>query len=540
MPAVPTVAHGTSTVNGQAEHNRSSSVTMSANGPNSYSTNGAPAGAKPADIKFGYQDSPSVSHSTPQPPSAPVAIPGAASRVTEPRSSPTPIPQPSASGGRPPSNAPPSATNVAFGSFDNDRTHMRTPSASQDPNALGPHSPHIRRGSNVSDISNHAGPQPGGMNRGNFGSGGSRGGRAYSSGYNNTMGYPPNNFNRSQQGNQGRSGVPTNFAGNGRQPHHFGTPPQQNRSPAMAAAMPQPIPTMPPGQMPPYYHPYPNAMDPRQQVPNQIFPSPVQQSFERTQPKQKKKGLRRESEKYSNHHRRTDALRHDGDWRPRRFSGRLDSRTSTLDELRQSGRLRVDRFDSSSASEPPIIPLFNSAMTQTMGHIDLSPESGNFDRLLTTVKQNYFPYPPGTNMQPMQPMQAYPAYQGTHAHAQGSPLTHYPQPAYVPGPYNPPGPQPMSRSNSSQISDQRPVSSTGQSQAPVAQGTPQQQAAQLKPVVAQSPFTRPTKRSAAITIKNENGEAIDLKNLKPPASPASTTQQSRTPPGRVLYSYAPP
>ncbi|KAJ8123308.1 hypothetical protein ONZ43_g710 [Nemania bipapillata] len=113
---------------------------------------------------------------------------------------------------------------------------------------------------------------------------------------------------------------------------------------------------------------------------------------------------------------------------------------------------------------------------------------------------------------------------------QGSPLNTYQQPTYVPPPYNVPGPQPMSRSNSSQISDQRPASSTGQSQAPVAQGTPQQQVAQLKPVVAQSPFTRPTKRSAAITIKNENGEALDLKNLKPPASPASTSQQSRTPP----------
>jgi translation initiation factor 4G len=88
----------------------------------------------------------------------------------------------------------------------------------------------------------------------------------------------------------------------------------------------------------------------------------------------------------------------------------------------------------------------------------------------------------------------------------------------------------MSR-NSSQVSDQRPASSTGQSQAPIAQGTPQQQAAQLKPVVAQSPFTRPAKRNVVI-IKDQDGKEVDFKSLKlaPPASPAPTSQQSRTPP----------
>ncbi|KAH8158345.1 hypothetical protein CIB48_g9897 [Xylaria polymorpha] len=452
-PAVPAVAHGTSTVNGQADHNRKSSVTMSTNGPNSYSTNGAPAGPTPGNIQFGFQDSPAASHSTPQPLSAPVPIPGAGGRgVTEPRHSPTPIPQPSASGGRPPSGAAPSGSTLAFGSFDNDRSHVRTPSTSQDLNTLVPqHSPHIRRGSNVSDISNHAGPQPGGMNRGNP-SGGSRGGRTYSGGFNNSsMGYPPNNYNRSQQGNQGRGGMPTNFAGNGRQPHHFGTPPQQNRSPAMAAAIPQPPPNMMAQSVPPYY--YPQPMGNPMQVPNQLFPSSIQQPYERTQPKLKRKGLRRDSEKYSNPHRRTEALRHDYDWRQRRFSRRLDSRT---------------------IPKPP-----------------------------PAAAASWFP-----------------------------PYLTYQQPAFVPAPYNTAGPQPMSRSNSSQVSDQRPVSSTGQSQAPVAHGTPQQQSAQLKPVIAQSPhFTRPTKRNAAITIKNEAGEAIDLKNLKPPpASPASTSQQSRTPP----------
>ncbi|KAI0540788.1 hypothetical protein GGR58DRAFT_520910 [Xylaria digitata] len=534
MPAVPVpaVAHGTSTINGQAEHSHKSSVTMSANGPNSYSTNGTSAGAKPG-IQFGYQDSPSVSHSTPQPPSAPVPIPGANGRpTTEPRHSPSPIPQPSASGGRPRSGAAPSSSTLAFGSFDNDRSHMRTPSASQDPTTLGPqHTPHIRRGSNVSDISNHAGPQPGGMNRGNF-SGGSRGGRAYSGGgYNAPAGYPPtfNNHNRGQQGNQGRGGMPPNFGGNGRQPN-FGTPPQQNRSPAMAAAIPQQLPQ----QMPGYYYqpPIPN------QVHHQLFPSSSQQPYECTQPKHKKKGPRRDGEKYSNPHRRTEAFRQDYHVRPRRYSRRLDPQIGMIDERRHIGQVLVDNIDGSSASDSPMISLSQNfpiqpPMTQDMGHLDLSPESGNFDRLLTSVKQSYFqpPYDPRGAMQgmpPMQPVHSYPGY--PNMHTPSSPMPPYSQPGFVQAPYAPTH-QPMSRSNSSQVSDQRPASSASQSQAPVAQGTPQQQAAQLKPVVAQSPFTRPTKRSAAITIKNEAGEAIDLKNLKPPpASPAPTSQQSRTPP----------
>ncbi|KAI1180415.1 hypothetical protein F4777DRAFT_574176 [Nemania sp. FL0916] len=537
-PAVPAVVHGTSTLNGQAsEHSHRNSVTMSATGPNSYSMNGASAGAK-SGIQFGFHDSPAASHSTPQPPSAPVAIPGAGGRtVIEPRQEPVPIPipQPSASGGRPPSGATSSSSTLAFGSFDNDRAHTRTPS-SQDPGTLGAqHSPHIRRGSNVSDISNHAGPQPGGMNRGNF-PGGSRGGRNYSGGFNNPMGYPPNNYNRNQ-GNQGRGGMQPNFAGNGRPPHPFGTPPQQNRSPAMAAAMPQPIPPMPPAQLPGYYYGQP-PMGPAQ-VPPQIFPPFVRYTCERTQSRYKRRGgFRRDNEKYSNHHGRTEDFKHNSDWRSRRFSRRLDSRVNTVHDLQHGGQFVVDKTDAPSTSYPSIAPAPRSfsttaPMNKITGHLDLSPESGNFDRLLTSVKQSYYqgPYDHSRPNQGM-PMHGYPSYPAMH-HPQASPLTHFQQPAFVPSPYNQPGAaQPMSRSNS-QISDQRPASSTGPSQGPVAQGTPQQQAAQLKAGVAPSPhFTRPTKRNAAITIKNENGEAIDLKNLKPPppGSPASTSQQSRTPP----------
>lgn len=199
----------------------------------------------------------------------------------------------------------------------------------------------------------------------------------------------------------------------------------------------------------------------------------------------------------------------------------------------------TDRIDNSSVSDSPRVGLPQAlprsmSMAQEVGCLDLSPESGNFDRLLTNAKQNYYPYDHRNAMQqmqqmpPMAGMHAYPAYQTM----QPAPMAAYQQPGFVPAAYPSPG-QPMSRSNSSQVSEQqRPPSSASQSQVPVTQGTPQQQAAQLKPVIAQSPhFARPAKRSAAITIKNEAGEAIDFKNLKhPPASPASIGQQSRTPP----------
>jgi translation initiation factor 4G len=87
----------------------------------------------------------------------------------------------------------------------------------------------------------------------------------------------------------------------------------------------------------------------------------------------------------------------------------------------------------------------------------------------------------------------------------------------------------MSR-NASQVSD-RPASSTGQVQAPVvAQSTPTQRPTQAAPAIVSSNFARP-KKSAGITIKDPNGNPLDLSAIKGPASPApSIQQQSKTPP----------
>ncbi|KAI1769077.1 hypothetical protein GGR53DRAFT_517503 [Hypoxylon sp. FL1150] len=534
IPAVPTVAHGTSNVNGHSDHNRKSSVTISANGPNNYPANGGPAGGK-TNIKFGFNDSPAVSHSSPQIGSAPIPIPDSNPRVTEPRNSPSPIPQPSASGGRPPSGT--AQQTMTFGSFggDNERPHMRTTSVSQE-SGLGPqHSPHMRRGSNVSDMSNPAGPPP--MGRGNFPSAGR--GRGFSNNsYNQPpMGYPPNAYGRGHQ-NPGRGGMPPNFNNNRQQ--QFGTPPPQHRSPALPHAMPQP-PNMAGAGMQPQFFYQPPAMG--NQVP-QVYHPPtfVPSSHDRPQLKvNKKKTNRRELEKFSNPHRRQGSFNNeyqDFSQKPRRLSGRLNSKL-TADGPRRRGSASIDKMQTPRVMEPPVIPLQQPfpvvpAYPPNSGRKNLSTESGTFDRLLTSTNVQNFHYGHfDPNMRPGMPVNAgYPMYPIMHAQGQ-SPVPAYQQP-YTPGPYNPQGGQPMSR-NSSQVSavdPHRPASSTGQSQAPVvAQGTPQLQNAQAnKPLVAASPqFARP-KKSAAITIKNAAGETVDFTNLRAPASPVPSIQQSKTPP----------
>lgn len=98
-PAVPTIANGASSQNGESsDHNRNGSVSITAPG-NGYA-NTAPG------IQFGFEK-------TPQP-SAAVPIP--AGQVPTPAQSPAPIPRPSASGGKP------GATESQFkiGSFPND------------------------------------------------------------------------------------------------------------------------------------------------------------------------------------------------------------------------------------------------------------------------------------------------------------------------------------------------------------------------------------------------------------------------------------
>lgn len=117
VPAVNTPAIANSNaLNGNFDHSRKSSVTISANG--GYLPNGGPVGGQKAGIQFGsITDSPATSHSQPAS-SAPIAIPSNP-RVTSPAQSPSPIPQPAASGGgRPPTGL--QSNGMTFGSLGGD------------------------------------------------------------------------------------------------------------------------------------------------------------------------------------------------------------------------------------------------------------------------------------------------------------------------------------------------------------------------------------------------------------------------------------
>ncbi|RYP03909.1 hypothetical protein DL764_004825 [Monosporascus ibericus] len=538
MPAVPAVAHGTSSANGHSDpHNRTPSVTIT-NGPSTYSNSGA--GASKNGIQFGFNESPAVPPSVPQPVTAAIPIPGAGSnpRATSPANSPSPIPRPSASGGRPPSSTQQGGS-MTFGSFtgaEGDHTHMRTPSMSQDPHSLGSqHSPHMRRNSSHShaDMNNQPIPPQGGMGRGSFSAGRGRGGFGNNFNSHHNTGYPPNtNYPRGPP-NQGRGGVPGSFPNNRQQP--YGTPPPTHRSPALPPAMPQAH-NMPPNMPPFYYQPPPMGPTQVQQVTPPSLPFPIHESQHmRTG---KRKGPRRDSEKYSGHTHQADSFKDGQEYghRNRRFSKRLEyprvfaERAGSV----QPGKAEISHSSDQSSLLHHLQPPFTAHphLSQKTGiTIDLSPESGNFDRLLTSAKQGYYPGHYDPNMRQGMPMQGYPAYPMMHGQGQ-SPAPNYQMP-YTPGPFNAPGGHPMSRGGSqvSVTTDNRPASSASQNPAPVAQGTPQPHPASVKPPVVQSPqFTRPARKSAAIVIKNEQGEALDLSRLKAPASPAPNSQSSKTPP----------
>ncbi|CAN8097265.1 unnamed protein product [Discula destructiva] len=241
--AGPTVANGTSSLNGDAtDHSRNGSVSITAPG------NGFSNAALP--LKFGYDK-------TPQPSSA-VPIPagvGHVQQIPSPALSPAPIPQPSASGGKPGTTE----SQFKIGSFTDpvDRiAAMRGPN----PTSVPFINDHTRRGSNVShhsDMGHHGGPS--GPNRGGYagGRGGGRGG--YNTQYNpQAPGYPPGNYNRGPPfGGQGRGGMIAPQPGYGRgpmQPFTNSSPRLPHGSPAMSHAVPgQGTPNMPPAMpVPPH------------------------------------------------------------------------------------------------------------------------------------------------------------------------------------------------------------------------------------------------------------------------------------------------
>ena len=414
------------------------------------------------------------------------------------------------------------------------------------PAGQSPH--HTRRDSQASahnESVGHGGPG----HRGGFpGQGRGRGG--YNSGFNNPNigGYPPN---RPYSGpNGGRGGMAPYHQGRGGMQQYPNSPQPPHASPATTPAMPRHgTPTMAPAtvpaQTPPYYAQGMNSMFQHQQVKPPFIPS--DSTFKQGK---KGKGARRDSDK--SYHSRTSnpsqkSLNNELTHRSRRNSKRWES----VGEYRRDMSGGLPPYDHVGDGPPASyafaatrpVPMHHSSLyaphlvSHLAGQIDLSPASGNFEQLLTEQQKQMNPYgvpPPqmeGYRGSMMVPNYAYPPpqqmpYMGQPP--QAAPAYHQ---AYAP-PYAQaqPAAQAMSR-NPSQVSD-RPTSSTGPTQAPaITQGTPHQRPAQptAPAIVSSSTFARP-KKSAPIVIKDAQGNPVNFSNVKAPASPSPSIQQSKTPP----------
>ncbi|KAG9255175.1 putative eukaryotic translation initiation factor subunit eIF-4F [Emericellopsis atlantica] len=546
-PAIPAAPRGPS----HGAHSRQTSVTMATNGPSSFAANGGHAAAAKSNIQFGF-GSPSAAHGSPQAPNAaPIPIPGnnGNPRVASPAHSPSPIPQPSASGGRPPSGlSQAGGQQMTFGSLgsDGDR-HMRQGSVPPNPNVTASQQPgtHFRRDSHNSNYSE---------GRPNFNQGGrGRGFNPHNNFNNNQMGFPPNNFNRNGPA-QGR-GMPPAFQPQG--PRNMGYPnsPQPaHRSPAMHNAIPgnsmPGTPNMPPAQMggpmpmhggQPGFNPY-NAGMPQQQVhlPHmQTYKKP----FFKAPPKKAK--FRRDTDRSSQMSGRSEGLREHPNFdnyaqppRSRRHDERFGRDNSWVGaEMEQARNLSDSHLEKSPTQYsciPHHLPEHITAHPPALkpgppSSIDLSPCGRNFEQYLLTCKKGYGGYGAQADHYG-RPYGNYQAPYMGHANSPGF------NPAFAASPQYHHQSHSMSRTPSQ---PERPASASQQGGPVVVggsnskQGTPSQANADI--------FSKPGKKSAALVIKSSSGEVLDTSTFKaPPASPAPSSQQTKTPPVASSTSTPPP
>ena len=207
------------------------------------------------------------------------------------------------------------------------------------------------------------------------------------------------------------------------------------------------------------------------------------------------------------------------------YSGRTEKGSSAQDAGRwpqPNSALKIPSLAKGS-------PLSGIEFLSSDMKIDLSPASGLFEKILTLKNQNYG-YPPQQVDNYGRPIQV--AYNYNNVPYMGPPQGGSPgyNQQFGPPSY---GHQPSHSMSRTPSQPERP-SSANQNQPAVVSSTPQPQHAQPKP--PSNNFVRP-KRSAAIQIKNAAGETVDFSGLKPPTSPALSSQ-TKTPP--VAASTPPP
>lgn len=518
IPAIPAVNGGTSF---NQDHSRKPSMTVTPAGAN-FNPNGsaAPVPQNKPNVQFGNMGAqsgspamgnPALAHQSNN--SLGVNQLNPNQRAASPQGSPSPIPQPrEMSGGRPPSTYGNQGNGVVFGQqgdqndpsvssliplscteTDEPKGQPRSVSSLQFGN-------HDRRGSSNSMHSDIGGPPTGPGNR-NYPNPSGRGRGYQSGGYNQQMPHSPYNSYRGQPNGRG---VPSGYPGRGQAVPGYvaGSPAMGTRSPAMMHAQPGT-----PQQM--HMNMAPNGM---QGPPNAYyFQGPQQVKLPSVpyppEPTRGKKG------------KRVPARGTGG--RGRGGKGLQDDRRVSRDPASDYYRPDI----------PPGVALYSFP--------DLSPESGNFESLLTNQSQG-IPTHPDPSIQSMYSMNmAYAAPMQGNQYGYMPPQSPRPfqqsypmQPTYS----NQGGPPNMSRT-SSQMSNapDRPGSSIGQQPHTPSVSTPIPSHANARtPSISQAQkpsanFTLPTKR-AAIVIKNPNtGEAVSFKD-KAPASPAPTPTTTTAPP----------
>ncbi|KAF3484207.1 translation initiation factor eIF4G [Arthroderma uncinatum] len=520
------VSDGLTIVNGNtapnpvhnSDHSRRQSVTISAAGTSGFIPNGGPASSgRPNNLRFGAVEGsprmgpPAVLANQPQ---SSLGVGPSNSRGPSPHASPSPIPQPLASGGRPPSSLQGSGNNLNFRAPDMDQSNDANRSMRGPPN-------HLRKESGHSNHSDMSQGMQGGGGRGGYhgGRGGGRGG--YGQGHHNQHQHQPQmpynspgqTYRPHPAPPRGGPNMDPRFNAQQRSYGGYPNPPHQQpgSSPALShtnPATPQmaPVPMANPQMQAQQYGGYPQPMA-AQQVKQQLFP--------------KFYGKRRSSstsfKKHTPSNLNSVTYQHNGPTPPPHQLSHQSYPPPPFEPSHLPPQPYPPTPPQPVAESQPQCPPQEQLLPMS-----LSPESGNFEHLLTKFKSQGFPppydnnayyYPNQYGMQPM------PIVPSSPRNTYGMPHQPYMQSQYA-QPHQMPQGVPIARSSSQMSATERPGSSLGQVPQPAgpAHQHTNSRTNTASPVPSTSQFVVPKKNSPLIIRDPGSGNVI-----KPSSSPARGT-----------------
>lgn len=540
-----------------SDHNRKPSFTVTSSGVNGGQNAGQ--AAKTSNIQFGSVNalgSPAPGASPALPNSSPsnLGVAGLVNpRILSPQVSPSPIPHPAPSGGRPPSSLLNQGNSLIFGQSSPDSNDL-----SVNPSLLemyeiqlltssqrqmrgmasnsfvpgGLHAPNLRRESSQSshgDMGNHS--IPGGPGRGDYtmqgGLGGGRGGHKGQQ-YSQQMGYSSQQSYRGQPNQRSMAHMPPFH---GRNQPYPNSPNMSARSPAMMNANPA-TPQMPHMQM-------------VTGIPSQQY---VYQGHQGHQGHQGYPQVNRHISSSNPPPPPTRGKAGKGKGRGRGASNFNNSRRDWDRSVAQK----------KEQNKPPVPDQAFLVPPQPIS-VDLSPQTGNFEKILTGNPQGYTGNPQGYQVQfqtdpslqamyqsqqwlpQNQPMQGYPPPPSPHLNYAQGPGPQYMQQQYgIQGQHSQQAPS-MSRTSSQVSASERPTSSLGQPPTPslaAVSGHTHTAGRATSSPTPKSTFIIPVKRNTAIAIKNPDGviQPVTKPSSIPPARATPSPVKAGTPPVPVTRS----